>query len=111
MMLPIMPCISERRPLANTIGAGSITCSRDYPLGGPANNCPRAAADVLAPYNFEKLSFGLLYQLGRYRHRSPLHVAPRFGQWPHPIWRNLRHEQFSVSEDLQSPASIDPGVW
>jgi hypothetical protein len=85
LIFSVMPCISERRPLSDTIGAAFVICSRDDPFVVPANNCHREAAEIPASQKFEKLSFGVLYQLGRCRHWSPLDVTARFGHGRMPF--------------------------
>ena len=48
LIFSVMPCISERRPLSDTIGAAFVICSRDDPFVVPANNCHREAAEIPA---------------------------------------------------------------
>src|SRR4051812_1079894 len=48
LIFSVMPCISERRPLSDTIGAAFVIRSRDDPFVVPADNCHREAAEVPA---------------------------------------------------------------
>lgn len=48
LIFSVMPRISERRALSDTIGAAFVICSRDDPFVVPANNRHREAAEIPA---------------------------------------------------------------